>query len=148
MVGIGIGVIGLIISAVLGWFSWQRNALRDEVASLRPKAAQVEAMSERWASVAPAVDKEAFVLETLLAIQSLPAAQTISLDKFEIREERISIEGTATSATRALRFLDALSGTENFAEYEWTFPQPTFDAGSTTAAKFEIEGTRREAIEL
>ncbi len=145
LVGIGIGAVTLIICAVLGWCTWQRNILRNEVAKLRPRAAQVEAMSERWASVASAVDKDAFVLETLLAIQSLPAAQSVSLDKFELREAGISIEGTAASATQALRFLDALSGADAFTDYQWTFPQPTFDGDSAAEAKFEIEGTRGEA---
>ena len=142
MIGIGVGAIALVISAV---FSWQRNGLRNEVANLRPQAAQVEAMSERWASVAAAVDKDEFVLETLLAIQSLPAAQSVSLEKFDLRDQRISIEGTAPSATQALRFLDALSGSADFADYDWSFPQPTFEGGAASAAKFEIEGTREEA---
>ncbi len=144
MIGVGAGAVALVISAVLVWLNWQRNVLRNEVASLRPQAAQVEAMRERWASVAAAVDKDGFVLETLLVIQSLPAAESVSLDKFDRRADRISIEGTAPSATQALRFLDALSGSDAFADYDWTFPQPTFHGGSASEAKFEIEGTREE----
>jgi len=144
LIGMGAGAIALVASAVLGWFSWQRNVLRNEVAELRPQAARVEAMSERWASVAAAVDKDAFVLETLLAIQSLPAAHSVRLERFDLREQHISIEGSAPGATQALRFLDALSGSDDFADYDWSFPQPTLEGGSASAAIFEIEGTLGE----
>jgi hypothetical protein len=131
------GALALVAGGVFAWFSWQRSNLRAQVAELRPQAAKVEAMQERWAAAAPAVDKDKFVLETLLAVQSIPAAQSVSLEKFELTPERISIEGSAAGATQALRFLDALSGAEQFADYDWTFPQPSLD-GAT--AHFEIQG--------
>jgi hypothetical protein len=138
------GALVLVAGGVFAWFSWQRNSLRAQVAELRPQAAKVEAMQERWAAAAPAVDKDQFVLETLLAVQSVPAAQSVSLEKFELTPERISIEGSAAGATQALRFLDALSGAEQFADYEWTFPQPNLD-GAT--AHFEIQGVNLSSEE-
>lgn len=138
------GALAVLAGGVLGWFSWQRSSLRAQVAELRPQAAKVEAMQERWAAAAPAVDKDEFVLETLLAMQSIPAAQSVSLERFELSPERISIEGSAAGATQALRFLDALSGSEQFADYEWTFPQPTLD-GAT--AHFEIQGVNLSSEE-
>ena len=137
-VGLAAGAIALLLAGTLGWFSWQRSALRAQVADLRPQAAQVEAMQERWASAATAIDRDRFALESLLAVQSIPAAQSISLERFELTSERIFIEGSSTGATQALRFLDALSGSDRFADYEWSFPQPTLE-GAT--ARFEIEGT-------
>jgi hypothetical protein len=136
-VALVVGAIALLAGGVLGWFSWQRSSLRAEVSDLRPQAAKVEAMRERWSAAAPAVDKDKFVLETLLAVQSIPAAQSVSLERFELTLKRISIEGSAAGATQALRFLDALSGSQQFADYEWTFPQPKID-GAT--AHFEIQG--------
>ena len=105
--------------------------------------ADVEA-AQPGAAAAPAVDKDHFVLETLLAVQSIPAAQSVSLEKFELTPERISIEGSAAGATQALRFLDALSGAEQFADYDWTFPQPSLD-GAT--AHFEIQGVNLSSEE-
>ena len=143
-VAAALAALVLLAGGLLGWFSWQRNILRAQVSELRPQAAKVEAMQERWAAAAPAVDKDKFVLETLLTVQSIPAAQSVSLEKFELTAERISIKGSAAGATQALRFLDALSGSEQFADFEWTFPQPTLEG---TAARFEIEGVHLSSEE-
>ncbi len=140
---IGWGVL-LSILAALGlaglsaYELWSKQVLTEELESLSPRAREIEAWREQWLSIAPAVDRETTGLEVLRALQSLPEAGPVVLEKFEWNPQTVTIRGAAGAPRAALQFLDAVNGSEALGRYAWTFDSP--DIQGDGSAQFELKG--------
>jgi len=136
-------VLGFLAVIALG-LQTQRKLL-DRIAALSPAASEIEQIQQRWAEVAPAVDPDRSPLEMMLLIHGLPSASEVSLTRFERGADRLAIKGRATSPSEALKFLGAISKSNQLSQYHWTYTQPLIAQDGT--ATFEIEGILSSATQ-
>ena len=133
----GLAILGFVASVL--WSMHTQSALLDRIASLSPAAAEIEQIQQRWSEVGFAVDPDQSPLELMLVVHGLPSASQVSLTHFERSRERLDLKGRATSPSEALKFLGAISKSEELSRYRWTYTQPLIAQDGT--ASFEIEGT-------
>ena len=136
--GILAGLVLIGFLAALVWSHRKQARLLDRIATLSPAASEIEQIQARWDEVSAAVDPDRSPLELMLLIHSLPSANQVSLTRFERSRDRLGLKGRATSPSEALKFLGAISKSEELSNYQWTYTQPLIAQDGT--ATFEIEG--------
>ena len=132
----GLALLGSIAASLL--VLQQRREVLDRIADLSPAASDIQRIQQRWAEVAVAVDPDQSPLELMLLIHRLPSAGQVTIHRFERNRQRLLLNGRATSPSEALKFLGAVSKSDQLSHYRWTYTQPLIAQDGT--ASFEIEG--------
>lgn len=117
----------------------ERDALREKVAEITPRAAKVQNHKEAWQEVATAVDPESYPMEMLLRCMEPSAANEITLGNFECTRDTILIRGRAPEITPFLKYSEELKQTESLA-FTWEANTPRIEADNS--ATFELKGVR------
>ena len=137
---------GFVMAAAIAGFSVlmtlatrERDALRDTIAEISPRAARVANHKAAWMEAAPAVDPERYPMELLLRCMSPKAAADIALSSFDCAQDRIVIQGRATEIASALRYTEQIKNSEALLAYQWEASTPNINeqTGTTT---FELKG--------
>ena len=129
------------VACVTLWASHQRNALRDEIAALLPRASRVEAQKRQWDEAAPAVDPTLSPMEMLLQCMAAPSSKMVALSHFEMTPDLLVLRGRTETAAHALQFVQETRGSDAFASYDWEAAPPAI--ASDNSASFELKGIRR-----
>lgn len=129
------------VSCVTLWASHRRNALRDEIATLLPRASRIEAQKRQWEEAAPAVDPTRSPMEQLLQCMAAPSSSVVALSHFEMTPDLLVLRGRTETAAEALQFVQETRGSAAFASYDWEAAPPAI--ASDNSASFELKGMRR-----
>lgn len=123
----------------------ERNMLREKVAEMSPRAAQVMDHRKAWLEAAPAVDPSTWPQQMLLHCMEPPASSEASITHWEWTPERMSIIGRMPGASLALEYTQQLATSEALAHLNWEVPPPVI--ASDNSATFEMKGGRPDEKE-
>lgn len=140
----GAFVVAALVAAFMVFMSMatrERDALREQVAEITPKAAKVANHKEAWKEVATAVDPEAYPMELLLRCMEPKVSSEVTLTSFECTQDTIVLRGRAKEISPALKYSEDLKQTESLA-FTWE-PGSTPRIEADNSATFELKGTRR-----
>ncbi len=119
------GAVALgVLAALFSLTDMQHRREANRIAEIAPDAARVRNFQARWAELARAVDRDAFVLEIWRKVLSVPASSSVSLHRMEITREGVSLFGETESASEAFRFMDELARHSALSAFVWDFPVP------------------------
>lgn len=116
----------------------ERNMLREKVAEMTPRAAQVMDHKNAWQEAAPAVDPSTFPQQMLLHCMEPPSSKEASITHWEWTPERMSIIGRMPGASLALEYTQQLATSEALSHFTWEVPAPVI--ASDNSATFEMKG--------
>jgi len=141
---------GFVMAAVVAGFSFlmaeatrERDALREKVAEVTPRAAKILAQQAAWQEIAPAVDPNFFPMELLLRTMEPESSAEIGLTSFECTAKSVVIQGRAPEISPALKFTEDIKSSELLMAYQWEASTPKIE--SDNSASFELKGTLPEA---
>jgi len=141
---------GFVMAAVVAAFSFvmaqatrERDALREKVAEVTPRAAKILSQQAAWQEIAPAVDPNFFPMELLLRTMEPNSSADIGLTSFECTATSVLIQGRAPEISPALKFTEDIKSSELLMAYQWEASTPKIE--SDNSASFEIKGTLPEA---
>ena len=138
----GAFVISALVAAfmvVMSVATTERDALREQVAEITPRAAKVANHKDAWQEVATAVDPNSYPMELLLRCMEPKASDEITLTSFECTQETILLRGRAKEISPALKYSEELKQTDSLA-FTWEASTPRIE--SDNSATFEMKGTR------
>jgi hypothetical protein len=144
MVLSGAFVIAAAVAAFMVLMSMamrERDALRDQVAEITPRAARVENHKAAWQEVAMAVDPSTYPMELLLRCMEPKSSNEITLSNFECTRDTVLIRGRALEISPALKYSEELKHTDSLA-FTWESATPTISPIDNSAT-FELKGTRQ-----
>ncbi len=121
--------------------SRERDALRDKVAEIMPRASKVDNHKAAWEEVATAVDPECYPMEMLLHCMEPKASGEITLSHFECTRDTIVLRGRTVEISPALKFSEELKQTDTLA-FTWESATPAISPIDNSAT-FEMKGTRK-----
>lgn len=145
MVLSGAFVVSILVAAfmvVMTMAGRERDALRDEVAEITPRAARVENHKAAWQEVATAVDPNSYPMELLLRCMEPKSSNEISLTNFECTRDTILLRGRAVEISPALKYSEELKHTDSLA-FAWESVAPPSISPIDNSATFELKGTRQ-----
>lgn len=119
----------------------ERDALRERVAELAPRASKVADHRQSWEEVAAAVDPKRFPMEVLLRCMEPPCSAEVMLTHFECTPDRVIVRGRTPASHLALQYTQAIKTTGSLTAYTWETPPPSI-AGDDSAS-FELKGVRQ-----
>lgn len=123
----------------------ERNMLREKVAEMSPRAAQVMDHKKAWLEAAPAVDPTTWPQEMLLHCMQPPVSKEASITHWEWTPDRMSIIGRMPDASLALEYMQQLATSEALAHLNWDTPSPAI--ASDNSATFEMKGGKADEEE-
>ena len=138
----GAFVISALVAAfmvVMSVATNERDALREQVAEITPRAAKVANHKDAWQEVATAVDPNSYPMELLLRCMEPKASDEITLTSFECTQDTILLRGRAKEISPALKYSEELKQTDSLA-FTWEASTPRIE--SDNSATFEMKGTR------
>lgn len=145
MLALGAGALAAgaiaVIAALTVLSGRERDALRERVAELSPRAAKVEDHRKSWDEVAAATDPKRFPMEVLLRCMEPPCSAEVMLTHFECAPDRVIIRGRTPASHIALQYTQAIKTAASLAAFTWETPPPSI-AGDDSAS-FELKGDRR-----
>jgi hypothetical protein len=129
-----------MFSFVLSNATRERDALREKIAEMQPRAAKSETHKAQWNEVAAAVDTSRWPMELLLRCMEPESVKDVALTSFECTSEKIVIQGRTPEITPALKFTEDIKQSEQLIAFQWDSPTPTINSTDNSAA-FELRGT-------
>lgn len=123
----------------------ERNMLREKVAGMSPRAAQVMDHKKAWLEASPAVDPSTWPQQILLHCMEPSSAAEASITHWEWTPERMSIIGRMPGASLALEYTQELATSEKLAHFNWEVPAPVI--ASDNSATFEMKGGKPDEKE-
>ena len=144
MVLSGAFVVAALVAAFMVFMSMavrERDALREQVAEITPRAAKVENHKAAWQEVATAVDPNSYPMELLLRCMEPKASNEITLTHFECTRDTILLRGRAVEISPFLKYSQELKQTESLA-FAWESATPAISPIDNSAT-FEMKGTRQ-----
>ncbi|MDB6074504.1 MAG: hypothetical protein JWO89_2144 [Verrucomicrobiaceae bacterium] len=138
----GAFVMAALVAAfmvVMSMATQERDALREQVAEITPRAAKVQNHKEAWQEVATAVDPNSYPMELLMRCMEPKASNEVTLTGFECTQDTIMIRGRAPEISPALKYSEELKQTDSLA-FTWDPGIPRIE--SDNSATFELKGTR------
>lgn len=127
----------------VGWLSCQKWRIER---SLQRDAATVQTIrqtAERWQAFDLALNPAVYPVEQLFQCSKLLPAEGLRLTLFEQQGFKLLITGEAKNASVALKFVEDLKKSRDFASYRWQMPQPRLLPNGS--ALFQMEGVRPHA---
>ena len=138
----GAFVASMLVAAfmvIMSMATRERDALREQVAEIAPRAARVANHKEAWKEVATSVDPSAYPMELLLRCMEPKSSNDVTLTSFECTQDTIILRGRAKEISPALKYSEELKQTESLA-FNWEAATPRIEADNS--ATFEMKGTR------
>jgi hypothetical protein len=124
---------------LIGWASKERDALREQVATIMPRASKVGNHKSAWVEVGSAVDPDLMPMGVLLRCMEPSSSGQIAVTHFECTGDTVILRARAPDASPALKYIEELKNTESLSAYTWESGTPQVGAQGT---EFEIKGTR------
>ena len=109
----------------LGKLENQVADLTGEVEKISEPASAVKRTSERWKSIAPALDPKRYPLVIMSQLTSLMPPSGIVFHDLRIRLDDVEIKGDARDLTAANQFLEDLKKHKELGRFNWTMPVPS-----------------------
>ncbi len=103
--------VGLLVLGVLtlGFLKIRLLWLDSQLAAIRPGAEAVQTAQVHWKNLAPAIDKDRYVIEILSEVyECLPPNDTIRLTNFRTSPDDLAVKGEAPSPAAAVEFTEKL----------------------------------------
>jgi hypothetical protein len=126
-------------SVMLSIASRERDALREKVAEITPRAAKIESQKAAWMEVASAVDPAHFPMELLLRCMEPKSVAEVALLSFECTPQHILIQGRTPEITPALKYTEEIKNSEALIAYNWESTTPAINPDNS--ASFELKGS-------
>lgn len=135
----------LLLAGQTLWLHRKAGQLQEEIERDAPAVAATREAMDRWQSMQPALEPDAYPLEVLYQVARLLPKDGIRLTLFEMNLERVRIEGEASTLPMAIKYQDELEKNKEVGDfYEWSAEQPKqLPNGSS---RFQINGVRRGSI--
>jgi len=147
MIGLGAGlVVAAIIaafSALMSMATSERDALREKIAEVTPRASRVANHKAAWMEVATAIDPTQYPMETLLRCME-PKSPELALMSFECTEDRVLIQAHTPNVEDALKYQQDIKNSESLAAFTWDTGQMKINEKDNSTT-FELKGTLASA---
>jgi hypothetical protein len=149
MVLMGTLAFAFVLVAALAAFG-ARVGLREQAITkeekylqeLEPQLASIRDARMAWEDLASAITPDYYPVEALHQLILLLPDEHIRIVRFEIRENGITLNGEASSTSRAIEFRDSLQSAPAFARWHWEIGNPTVlpDGRATFVAEASVPG--------
>jgi sarcosine oxidase gamma subunit len=97
--------VGIAIAFVyLAFLKHRVQKIDSEIAVLQPRLATTQAQQKRWQDMAPAIDPNLYVAETLLQASNSRSNQEVHFTVFDVSPDQFHIVGEAPNPEMALEF--------------------------------------------
>ena len=142
MMGLGAGVViaafVALFSALMSMATNERDALREKIAEITPRAAHVANHKAAWMEAASAVDPTHYPMETLLRCME-PQSPDLAMMSFECTEDRILIQAHTPNVEDALKYQQDIKNSESLSAYTWDSGQLKINEKDNSTT-FELKG--------
>ncbi|MBL9142639.1 MAG: hypothetical protein JNM99_03060 [Verrucomicrobiaceae bacterium] len=136
--GFVIAVFVAAFSALMSIATSERDALREKIAEITPRASRVAGHRAAWMEAAPAVDPTQFPMQVLLNCME-PKSPELALMSFECTPDRVLIQGHTPSVEEALKYQQDIKDSENLTAFIWEAGVPKINERDNSAT-FELKG--------
>ncbi|MDF1816628.1 MAG: hypothetical protein P1V20_30780 [Verrucomicrobiales bacterium] len=134
-------ITALITFLIAGGYTYSTSEIakhRERISDLRPEAESLDLIKSQWEEMAPAVDRNASVLETWRNLFAMPGAADVDIRRMAIAKDKVELSCTAKNVTAAFRFIDELAMTAQLGSFSWDYTTPETLKNGTTL--FELKG--------
>ncbi len=111
------------------------------VEKISEPAAEVKRTSERWKSLAPALDPKRYPMVIMAQINGLLPPSGIAIRDLMVKMEEVQMKGEARDLTSAAQFLEDLKKHKELNRFNWTMPPPTVRDNKTVS--WRIQGKQQ-----
>lgn len=148
LLGIGFMVAALVatFSFLMGVATRERDALREKIADITPRASKVASHQAQWMEVASAVDPEHFPMELLLRCMEPKSAADVALMSFECTRDRIVLQGRTAEISPAFKYTEDIRNSDALIAYTWEPSTPAINA-TDSSATFQLSGSLSQTEE-
>jgi len=101
------------------------NKVDSQITRLKPDIDFVQSRVARWNALAPAIEKDRFVVELLFQVCSSLPSDGIRITNFETSKDQFMVEGEAPTAALAIEFGDQLKANPSLKDYHFEIGQPS-----------------------
>lgn len=127
----------------VAWLALSNKALAKKIAKDRPTAEAIQATSQRWRALEPAVNPAFYPVEILYQSAKLLPADGVRFTLFELSANKITIRGEASNAAAAFKLLEDIKAQPDLSYFQWEMPRPNILPNDR--AEFQIQGTPPDA---
>lgn len=131
----------LVLSVV--WLALSNKTLAERIAKDRPTAEAIQATSQRWRALEPAINPSFYPVEILYQAARLLPADGVRFTLFELSANRITIRGEANNAAAAFKLVEDIKAQPDLGYFKWEMPRPNILPNDK--AEFQIQGTPPDA---
>jgi len=116
-----------IILGALGYLIWMNGkvaALDAKLRAMQPEVASIQARSEKWNALAPAIDPSRYTVELLYQIQKSLPSDSIRITQFDQNIGQFTIEGEAPTAGLAVEYGEQLKANPELKDFHFEVAPP------------------------
>jgi hypothetical protein len=139
-VGFAIATAALLVAGTYRMAYSQIRVQKEYIEKLQPETVRIDRIRSQWAEMAPAVDRNASVLEVWRKIFTLPSSSHVRISRMKIGMDAIELVCETESGVKALRFIDEMSRSDSLSHFTWNYTTPEEYADGTS--RFELKGFR------
>ena len=111
--------------ACLIWLQHRVTKVDNRIAALQPDIDFVKTRVSRWNALAPAIERDRFVVELLYQVCTSLPSDGIRITSFEVSKDQFMVEGEAPTAALAIEFGDQLKQNAALQAYRFEIGPPT-----------------------
>lgn len=120
----GTVALTLLMTGTYAMAYFQKKHQEAGVAANLEETRRLGMIKAQWEEMAPAVDRNASVLETWRKIFTMPSSSEINISRMAIGQHEVEITCEAKSSDIALRYIDELARTSALGAFSWDYTTP------------------------